>query len=184
MNNPVFKSRNPIISNIVLGVVISLSIAGYSLILVFEPELYWIIILVIIDVPLIGYLVISINSIRYSFSHNKFECSWFGGSYNVDCDQIVGFFKYKLPLFEIHWSETNFIGTKITRKNIGEFFLLSPSLRTGLIIEIDKSFNNIEKIFITPKNHNKFIMELEKIVFESFGKKFEEFKGKYYLKKN
>ncbi|MHA2339913.1 MAG: hypothetical protein ACXACX_21645 [Candidatus Hodarchaeales archaeon] len=184
MTDSVFKSRNPVISNVVLGIVIFLSIVGYSLILVYEPELYWIIILVIIDIPLIGYLVLSINSIRYVFSHNKFECFWFGGSYEIGSDQIVGYYWYKLPLFEIHWSETNFIGTTITRRNIGKFLLLSPSLRTGLIIEIDKSFNNIEKIFITPRNQKKFIIELETIVFESFGKKFEEYKGKYYLKKN
>jgi hypothetical protein len=173
-----------VISNIVLAFVIVLSIIGYSLILIFEPELFWIIALVVIDVPLIGYLVLSINSIRYTFSHNKFECSWFGGSYEIDCDQIVGYYWYKLPLFEIHWSETNFIGTTITRRNIGKFLLLSPSLRTGLILEIDRSLNNIERIFITPKNQEKFVVELERIVFESFGKIFEEFNGKFYVKKD
>ena len=178
----IFKSRKPIISNIILGLVILLSVLGYSLILIFEPEIYWILLLAIVDVPLIGYLVISINSIRYTFSNKHLDCSWFGGSYNIEYDQIVGYFKYKLPLFEIHWHETNFIGSKITRKSIGKFILLSPSLRTGLIIEIDKSYNNIEKIFITPKKLDEFIIHMEKILYEYFGRKFEEFNDKFYIK--
>ena len=107
-------------------------------------------------------------------------CEWFLGSRIIKLDSIIGYYEYSLPLFEFH-IEMNYLGAKLKRNEIGEFYYISPGIRKGLIIEYTGKGKTVEKLFISPKNPYSFIDEIRHVLMLSYNKKIEEYKDKFYI---
>ena len=60
MEQTIFNSKKSWFSNLILVGALVITGIIYLFLLVLEPELWWIIILLIIDVPLIGYFLLAI----------------------------------------------------------------------------------------------------------------------------
>ena len=176
-----FKSKRPYISNLIFFCIIFISGLYYIYVYFNEPDFTFIFLTLLIDIPLFGYIIILLNSVRYSLEHDHIFVKWFMGSFKIDYDNIVGYFDYTIPLFEVHL-EVSWVGATIKRNNIGEFRLLSPGIRKGMIIECGKGNNIIELLFISPKHKDQFITELITILRNSVGYKFEEYKGRFFKK--
>jgi hypothetical protein len=175
-----FPSKRPKFSNFLLIGIFVVSLVVYWYISVIEPELTFIMLLVFIDFPIIGYILIINNTIKFEITKKTLKATWFSGSHEINLENIIGYYEYKLPLFEIHF-EVNFLGGKLKRNEIGEFYYLSPGIRKGLIIEYNQS-NSFEKIFIVPKNKDDFIDTLRFNLIDNYTRKIDEFNQKFYVK--
>lgn len=179
MSRYVFSSRKHLFANSLLIGVLLASLLAYLYVFFAEPNLRYILLLLLIDFPLLGYFLAVNNSIKIIISNDTLEITWFTGSKDIKLKDIKGYFYYKEPLFEFHL-EANFIGAKLKRNKIGDFYYLSPGIRDGLIIEYGNS-TTIEKIFIVPKKREEFIDLLRWILLEVHHKNIKEYYNHFFI---
>ena len=180
MSNYLFASRKHLILNCLLIGILLVSVLAYWYISIIEPDLNYIFILAFLDFPILGYILLINNTIKFTLSEDLLKINWFGGSREIELQNILGYFNYTDPLFEFHL-EASYIGARLKRNAIGYFYYFSPGIRKGLILEY-KEGSEIEKIFIVPKNINKFIDTLRLILLHNYNRKIDEYKGKYFIK--
>ncbi len=175
----VFSSRKHLLANSLLIGILLVSILAYLYISITEPNLRYIFLLILIDLPLIGYFLVVNNSIKIILSNDILKISWIFGSKEILLKDIKGYFFYKEPLFEFHL-ETNFIGAKLRRNKIGEFYSLTSGIRNGLIIEYGQD-TTLEKIFITPKKPDQFIDSLRWSLIKQYNRNIKEFNKHFFI---
>lgn len=179
MSQTVFYSRKHLLANSLLIGLLLVSILVYLYISFTEPNLRYIFLLLLVDLPLIGYFLAVNNSIKIVLSNDILKITWLSGSKEILLNDIKGYFFYKEPLFEFHL-EANFIGAKLKRNKIGEFYYLTPGIRNGLIIEYGQDAA-LKKIFITPKKVDKFIDSLRWVLIERHNKNIKEFNKHFFI---
>ena len=180
MDEHIFPSRKHALSNSLLLGILFGSLLVYIYISITDPNLRFIFLFLLIDFPLLGYILLINNTIKFTITNKTLKATWFSGSREIAMQNIIGYFEYNEPLFEFHL-EANFLGAKLTRNAIGEFYYLSPGIRKGLVIEYTNG-KLIERIFIVPKNMENFIDTLRLILIEIHTKNIESFNNRFYVK--
>ena len=180
MSTKVFNSRRNILLNtLLIGIqIISLAVSWY--ISLEYPSLRMIFLILLVDFPLLGYFIVLNNSFKFHLTKETLRISYFGGSREIQIQDVVGYYDYTEPIFEFHL-EASFPGAKLTRNNIGSFYYYSPGIRKGLILEYKEGIE-IERLFIVPKAKESFIDALRLNVMQFYDKKIDEFNGKFYIK--
>ena len=180
MSGQVFRGRKPVLFNTLMIGLLIITVVAYWFISQSNPDLTFTIMFLLLDFPVLGYFLITNNTITYTISNELLIIKWFAGKRDFRLDTIIGYFNYINPRFEVHF-EASYIGAKLRRNVVGEFYFFSPGIRKGLMIECASS-PEIEKLFIVPKHAEKFIDELRLALKQNFNKKIEEFHGKNYVK--
>lgn len=180
MKDQIHHSKKNILLNALLIGLFSASVLVFLYLSHEEPSLSGIFLLLLIDFPIIAYFLAINNTIKFIITNDQLLITYFTGSKSIQLQYILGFYYYTEPLFEFH-IETSFLGSKLKRNNIGEFYYFSPGIRKGLIIEYGSEFN-VEKLFIAPKNTAEFIDSLRFTLLESFNKNIDEFNSKFFVK--
>ena len=180
MQGVTFTSKKNGLLNILVSGLLLVTLLLYWCLAVTKPSLQFIFLLFLVNFSILGYVLAVHNTIRYVLTDKSLIIKWWFGSSEIKLNTIQGYFEWKEPLFEFHL-EANFLGAKLRRNEIGEFYYYSPGVRKGMVVEYSNRSND-EKLFIVPKKSNEFIDMLRITLMEKYGKKIEDFNNRFYVK--
>ena len=92
MDEQIFPSRKHILSNSLLLGILFITLLVYIYISIIEPRLGFIFLLFLIDFPLLGYILLVNNTIKFTLTNDTFIATWFSGSLEFAIRNIVGYF--------------------------------------------------------------------------------------------
>lgn len=182
MQTSKYSSKKNLYQNLLfLGIMIFIILLYIFLVINHPKAEVTLLIVILVNIPLLGYFLILYNSIRFEINPENLLIKWAFGSKEVPLQTIKAYYDYEEPLFEVHL-ETRMIGSKITRNDIGSFYYFTPGIRRGLIIEYNPTGYQMERVLIVPNHQPSFINTLRMNILEKNHKRIEELNNKYYVK--
>ena len=182
MSGKVFRGRKPVLFNILMIGLLIITVVVYWFISQSNPHFTFIIIFLFLDFRVLGFFLLTNNTLTYTISNDLLMIKWLTGKHEFRLNTIIGYYNYIDPRFEVHF-EASYIGAKLKRNTEGEFYYFSLGIRKGLTIDYTSDLH-IEKFFIVPKHSEKFIDELRLLLMQNFNKKIAQFHGKFHVKQS